>query len=166
MEVTGVKGASMIGKMKRMLGILFLVLCLGFMGVVTASATEIAESDLETNEDFAEDTTYSVLRGNNLNFGTTSINKLASNKVAISGITQCHHVCSTVYLNLTLERKVNGTYSTYKSWKFTTSNATNLDKNLTVIVPSGYYYRVRGYHAAKDGSKESVSTLTKGILVK
>ena len=159
MEVTGVKGASMIGKMKRMLGILFL-------GVVTASATEIAESDLETNEDFAEDTTYSVLRGNNLNFGTTSINKLASNKVAISGITQCHHVCSTVYLNLTLERKVNGTYSTYKSWKFTTSNATNLDKNLTVIVPSGYYYRVRGYHAAKDGSKESVSTLTKGILVK
>ena len=141
----------MIGKMKRMLGILFLVLCLGFMGVVTASATEIAESDLETNEDFAEDTTYSVLRGNNLNFGTTSINKLASNKVAISGITQCHHVCSTVYLNLTLERKVNGTYST---------------KNLTVIVPSGYYYRVRGYHAAKDGSKESVSTLTKGILVK
>ena len=156
----------MIGKMKRMLGILFLVLCLGSMGVVTASATEIAESDLETNEDFAEGTTYSVLRGNNLNFGTTSINKLASNKVAISGITQCHHVCSTVYLNLTLERKVNGTYSTYKSWKFTTSNATNLDKNLTVIVPSGYYYRVRGYHAAKDGSKESVSTLTKGILVK
>ena len=164
MEVTGVKGASMIGKMKRMLGILFLVLCLGFMGVVTASATEIAESDLETNEDFAEDTTYSVLRGNNLNFGTTSINKLASNKVAISGITQCHHVCSTVYLNLTLERKVNGTYSTYKSWKFTTSNATNLDKNLTVIVPSGYYYRVRGYHAAKDGSKESVSTLTLSLI--
>ena len=143
MEVTGVKGASMIGKMKRVLGILFLVLCLGSI-----------------------DTTYSMLRGNNLNFGTTAINKLASNKVAISGITQCHHVCSTVYLTLTLERKVKGTYSTYKSWEFTASNATNLDKNLTVLVPSGYYYRVRGYHAAKDGSKESVSTLTKGVLVK
>ena len=41
MEVTGVKGASMIGKMKRVLGILFLVLCLGSIGVVTASAGEI-----------------------------------------------------------------------------------------------------------------------------
>lgn len=166
MEVTEVKGASMIGKMKRMLGILFLVLCLGGMGAVTVSAAEIADSDLETDEDYAEDTTYSVLRGNNLNFGTTSINKLASNKVAISGVTQCHHVCSTVYLTLTLERKVDGTYSAYKSWEFTSSNATNLTKSLTVLVPRGYYYRVRGYHAAKDGSKESVRTLTKGVLVK
>ena len=149
-----------------MLGILFLVLCLGSMGAVTVSAAEIADSDLETDEDYAEDTTYSVLRGNNLNFGTTSINKLASNKVAISGVTQCHHVCSTVYLTLTLERKVDGTYSAYKSWEFTSSNATNLTKSLTVLVPSGYYYRVRGYHAAKDGSKESVRTLTKGVLVK
>lgn len=45
-------------------------------------------------------------------------------------------------------------------------NATNLVKDITVIVPSGYYYRVRGYHAAKDGSKESTTTLTSGILVK
>lgn len=166
MEITGVKGASMIGKMKRMLGILFLVLCLGAIGIVTASAAEIADGNLETEEDFAEDTTYSVLRGNNLNFGTTTINKLASNKVAVAGVTQCHHVCDTVYLTLTLERKVDGTYSPYKNWKFTSSNATNLTKSLTVLVPSGYYYRVRGYHAAKDGSKESVRTLTKGVLVK
>lgn len=166
MEVTGVKGASMIGKMKRMLGILFLVLCLGGMGAVTVSAAEITDNDLETDEDYAEDTAYSVLRGNNLNFGTTSITKVASNKVAISGVTQCHHVCGKVYLTLTLERKVNGTYSAYKTWDYTASNATNLAKSLNVLVPSGSYYRVRGYHAAKDGSKESVSTLTKGILVK
>ena len=166
MEVTGVKGASMIRKMKKVLGILFLVLCFGCMGVVTVSATEIIDNDLETDEDYAEDTTYSMLRGNNLNFGTTAINKLASNKVAISGVTQCHHACSTVYLTLKLERKVDGVYSVYKTWEFTSSNATNLTKSLTVLVPSGYYYRVRGYHAAKDGSKESVKTLTKGVLVK
>lgn len=156
----------MIRKMKKVLGILFLVLCFGCMGVVTVSATEIIDNDLETDEDYAEDTTYSMLRGNNLNFGTTAINKLASNKVAISGVTQCHHACSTVYLTLKLERKVDGVYSVYKTWEFTSSNATNLTKSLTVLVPSGYYYRVRGYHAAKDGSKESVRTLTKGVLVK
>ena len=121
---------------------------------------------METEADFAEDTTYSVLRGNNLNFGTTTVKKLASNKVLVSGITQCHHNCATVYLNLYLERKVNGTYSTYKNWTFTASNVSNLTKDITVIVPKGYYYRVRGYHAAKDGSKESVRTVTKGVLVK
>ena len=42
MEVTGAKGESMIGKLKRVLGILFLVLCLGSISVVTASAAEIA----------------------------------------------------------------------------------------------------------------------------
>ena len=92
-----------------------------------------------------------MLRGTNLNYGTTKVSKLASNKVGVSGITQCHHACDTVYLELYLERKVNGSYSVYKSWSFTTNNATHLTKSLKVIVPSGYYYRVRGYHAAKEG---------------
>ena len=157
--------------MKRKIGkiiwTLFLVICLSMsMGLVTTLADELEITDLETNEDYSEDTVYSMLRGNNLSFGTTTVKKVASNKVGVSGITQCHHNCATVYLTLYLERKVNGTYSTYKSWTFTASNVSNLVKDLTVIVPSGYYYRVRGYHAAKDGSKESVNTVTKGVLVK
>ena len=67
--------------------------------------------ETDTDADYAEDTTYSVLRGNNLNLGNLSIKKLASNKVIISGLTQCHHSCDIVYLNMYLERKVNGTYS-------------------------------------------------------
>lgn len=58
-------------------------------------------------------------------------------------------------------------YSTYKSWDFTKNNDTSLSQSINVIVPSGYYYRVRGYHAAKEGGvKESTTTLTNGILVK
>ena len=57
-------------------------------------------------------------------------------------------------------------YSAYKTWSFTASNVSNLTKDINVIVPSGYYYRVRGYHAAKDGSKEVIRTVTKGVLVK
>ncbi len=150
---------------KKLLAIICLIVCFSLTNIIPVMAEELI-TDLETEDDFSEDTAYSVLRGNNLNFGTTTVKKLASNKVAVSGITQCHHECDTVYLNLYLERKVNGTYSTYKSWKFTSSNASNLTKDITVIVPSGYYYRVRGYHAAKDGSKESLTTLTKGVLVK
>ncbi len=154
-------------KLKKIIGTLLMTAVLGIISVTPASAANILEeTTTETDLDYAEDTTYSVLRGNNLNFGTTSIEKVASNKVGISAITQCHHTCDKVYLEVYLERKVNGTYSTYKSWSFTANSATKLVKDITVIVPSGYYYRVRGYHAAKDGSKESTTTLTSGVLIK
>ena len=151
--------------MKKITRIICLIVCQCLMIFVPVMVQEVVD-DIETDADFAEDTTYSVLRGNNLNYGTTRIKKLASNKVGISGITQCHHSCSKVYLSISLERKVNGTYSTYKNWDFTASNVSNLTRDITVIVPKGYYYRVRGYHAAKDGSKESVTTLTSGVLIK
>lgn len=121
----------------------------------------------ETTEDFAEDTSYSLLRGTNLNFDSVKIKKIASNEIAIYGLTQCHKKCSKVYLYLYLERKVNGSYGTYKYWEFTGNNTTNLQRTLDVAVPSGTYYRVRGYHAASNGGlKESTSTLTQGIMVK
>lgn len=120
----------------------------------------------ETTEDHAEDTSYSLLKGNNLNYGNVKVQRISSNEIGIHGLTQCHHACDTVYLSLYLERKVNGSYGTYKYWEFTADNVTSLSKELVVIVPSGTYYRVRGYHAAKDGSKESTSTLTQGIMIK
>ena len=156
-------------KMKKIISRLILVCCCSMLFAVPAMAESLSDDfsvETDTEADYAEDTTYSVLRGNNLNFGTTTIKKLASNKVIITGITQCHHVCAKVYLDVYLERKVNGTYSTYKSWNFNASKASKLVKDITVIVPRGYYYRVRGYHAAKDGSKESTTTLTNGVLVK
>ena len=161
------KGVAVKRELKRILLLLGVVISCFTMNVsVFAEDMDITISDEETDEDYSEDTAYSMLRGNNLNSGTTKIKKIASNKVNVYGLTQCHHACNTVYLTISLERKVNGVYTTYKSWDFTASNVTHLSKSINVIVPSGYYYRVRGYHAAKDGSKESVQTLTKGVLVK
>lgn len=124
-------------------------------------------TDEETTEDFAEDTNYSLLRSTNLSLGTVKIKRIASNEIVIYGLTQCHKVCSKVYMTLALERKVNGSYGTYKIWEFTGSNASYLEREIDVAVPSGTYYRVRGYHAASNGGlKESTSTLTSGIMVK
>lgn len=136
------------------------------MGSASVYADSLLDTVAETTDDYAEDTNYSILRGNNLNFGNVKIQKVSSNEIAIYGLTQCHHACDEVYLYLYLERKVNGSYGTYKYWKFETTNATSLSRTIDVAVPSGTYYRVRGYHAAKDGSKESTSTLTQGIMVK
>lgn len=149
--------------------VMILACMLAVLSVMPVSAASLLEevTPLETEADFAEDTSYSLLRGNNLSFGTTQIKKLASNKINVYGLTQGHRLCDTMYLSLYLERKVNGVYSTYKSWDFTKNNVTALDQSINVIVPSGYYYRVRGYHAAKAGGvKESTTTLTSGILVK
>lgn len=121
----------------------------------------------ETTEDYAEDISYSYLRGTNLNFGSLKIQKIASNEISIYGLTQCHKSVAKYICIYIWSCKVNGSYGTYKYWKFTGDNATHLEKELDVAVPSGTYYRVRGYHAASNGGlKESTSTLTSGIMVK
>lgn len=144
-----------------------LVLMMGVTPVLAEPISIMDEvTEMETDADYAEDTSYSILKGNNLNYGTVKIAELSSNEVSIYGLTQGHHVCDTVYLNLYLERKIDGSYATYKAWRFTANNATSLSRTIEVIVPSGTYYRVRGYHACQDGSKESTSTLTQGVMIK
>ena len=165
-----------MSKRKKLLGLLMAVgLSVGMsvtpvMAETTSILDEITEEELtdeETTEDYSEDTSYSVLRGTNLNLGTVKIQRVNSGELAIFGLTQCHKKCAKVYLSLFLERKVNGSYSTYKYWEFTGKNATSLSRTIDVIVPSGTYYRVRGYHAASNGGlKESTSTLTQGIMIK
>ena len=165
-----------MSRRKKLLGLLMAVgLSVGMsvtpvLAETTSILDEIADEELtdeETTEDFSEDTSYSVLRGTNLNFGNVKIQKVDSDELAIYGVTQCHKKCSKLYLSLYLERKVNGSYSTYTYWNFTANNATSLGRTIDVIVPSGTYYRVRGYHAASNnGLKESTSTLTQGIMIK
>ena len=136
---------------------------------VYADTTSILDeiTDEETTEDWAEDTSTILARSSNLSFGNVKIQRVASNEIVIYGLTACHKKCSKVYLSLYLERKVNGSCGTYKYWNFTANNADKLDKEIDVAVPSGTYYRVRGYHAASNaGVKESTSTLTSGIMVK
>ena len=156
---------------KKLLGLLMAIGLSVGMSVtpVLAETTSILDeiTDEETTEDFSEDTEYYPARSTNLNFGTVKIQKVNSGELAIYGLTQCHKKCSKVYLSLFLERKVNGSYSTYKVWEFTGKNVTSLSRTIDVIVPSGTYSRVRGYHAASnDGLKESASTLTQGIMIK
>ena len=149
-----------MSRRKKLLGLLMAVgLSVGMsvtpvLAETTSILDEIADEEL-TDEETTE------------NFGNVKIQKVDSDELAIYGVTQCHKKCSKLYLSLYLERKVNGSYSTYKYWNFTANNATSLGRTIDVIVPSGTYYRVRGYHAASNnGLKESTSTLTQGIMIK
>ena len=138
---------------------------------VSTQATEIDLADplgTETDADYAEDISYStsLARSSHLNCGVSTIKRLSSNEVSITSTTQGHHECDKLWLDMYLERKVDGVYSTYKYWNFTALNSTSLTRSMNVIVPSGSYYRLRAYHAAKEGTtKESTTTRTQGILV-
>lgn len=139
------------------------------MGVSTQAADLTDPLGTETDADYSEDISYStsLARSNHLNCGVSTISRLSSNEVNITSTTQGHHECDKLWLNMYLERKVDGVYSTYKYWEFTALNSTSLSRSMNVIVPSGYYYRLRAYHAAKEGTtKESTTTRTQGILVK
>lgn len=145
------------------------ILCTMLLSSTTVYATSILNEIMEGESDeiYSEDTEYNLLRGSHLSYGNARLTKLSANSISVYGLTQCHHFCDNVYLSLYLERKVNGSYGTYKYWTYNTTDASSLSKSLVVSVPSGYYYRIRGYHAASDAgsSKESTSTLTDGIYV-
>jgi hypothetical protein len=161
-------------KIRQMLkiGILSATMLFAAAAPVTAHAEETDTlrwenfTEEETTEDSAEDTVYALLRGSYLNSGQVKITKLSSYKVHVYGMTLCARQTSDVYLTMALERKVNSSYSTYQIWDFSANNVTSLIKGIDVSVPSGYYYRLRGFHAAIDGTtKESVNSLTSGIWV-
>lgn len=130
---------------------------------------EIEWEDMESEDiagDYAEDTEYSRTRGNHLNYGNSTITKLGINKIGVSGMTMAHHTCDKLRLYLYIERKTSSNYGTYKDLSSSVSNDYSLYRSYTVLVPSGYYYRIRGYHSAyDDGTNESVQTLTNGIYI-
>lgn len=116
--------------------------------------------------DYAEDIEYGKARGEIFNYGSVTIKKQASNKVSIAGNTMAHKTCDKLLLYMYLERKVGGTYTVYKNWQYSNTNAYELSRGLTLLVPSGYYYRLRGYHVASKGDiRESRTTLTDGIYI-
>ena len=85
------KGGRKINRWKRQLGIGILAGIIMFMmgtSSVLVQASSILEEVTETTADYAEDTNYSLLRGAHLNLGTVKIQKIASNEIAIYGLTQ------------------------------------------------------------------------------
>lgn len=137
-----------------------------------------AESDLEeiivpsyhtTTETETEvsATSQVLVRGAYLASGTVKLGVNGGGSINIYGSTSAHSVCDMLYLNIYLERSTNGTsWSPYDSWSYTKANGSTLSKSFSITVPTGYYYRLCGYHAAKEGStKESTSSSTGGKYV-
>lgn len=118
----------------------------------TATETEVSDS------------AYVLQKGAYLADGTVKLVDKGNGKISIYGSTTGYQSCDKAYLDIYLERSTNGkNFNSYLSWEYTASNVGSLSKSFTKSVPKGYYYRLRGYHAMKEGGvKESTSTVTSG----
>lgn len=129
---------------------------------------QIVDGSLLTDKTEVEDTVMKLTRGNILNKGTTKCTNAGDSKVTVSGLTVAHVVCDKLYLSLSLDQydSNNKSWSSYEIWSLTKENASIFLDSYTVDVDPGYYYRVRGVHAAEKGETyESVETCTDGIMI-
>ena len=107
-------------------------------------------------------------RNGHLDFGEISLTKLSPTRASIFGTTQAYHTCPKLYLDLYVDKynTQTGKWSQWRYWEFSAENADHLDKSLEIIVQSGYYYSVRGYHTCIHGDvQETAETVTDGLYI-
>ncbi len=127
---------------------------------------QIIDGSTLTNEKQAEDNVFNVKKGTDFYQGGAKISVLSKNSINAFGYTFAYHDCDSIDLYLYIEKLVGNSWQSYKSFKFTDENVSTLSKSITLQVPSGYSYRLRGYHRTyNDGRQESASTVTEGVYV-
>lgn len=125
-----------------------------------ATAEEVFEYEIVPEDDGP------MLLGIYLASGRMAISNLGNGKAYLLGRTTATSTCDKVEVAIYLQQYKNGCWNSYKNWNYSTSNVAILTKTLTVSVPKGYYYRIKGYHAITKGSThESCMTYTNGIKI-
>lgn len=157
----------------KVLAGLLAVMVIGTMNsaeVVKADAVDDIDQIIHTStwsdETQAEDIVTNVKRGTDFYQGGAKISVLSSNSINVYGHTFAYHDCDSIDLVIYVDKLVGNTWKLYKSFSFTENNVSIVSKSVTMTVPSGYKYRMRGYHRTyNDGRQESSSTVTDGVYV-
>ena len=104
--------------------------------------------------------------GTYLSNGVSGINDKGGGVVYVSGQTNCYRTSDKVQVNLYLEKLSNGGWSTIQTHSNVAYNTYKVNASVNFYVSKGYYFRVRGTHAAKKGTTlESCTTCTSAIYI-
>ena len=148
--------------MKKRILTLFLALMICFGGIINWKVEVHAENTGE-NIELSEIMTEDALVGHAENQtwgvyfsdGYSIINKISSTKIGAGGVTNANVKC-TVKVNAIVEkRNSSGSWERVTSWSVTNQNAYSAIASKSIIVSSGYYYRVRSHHYAGSDSATS-----------
>lgn len=94
--------------------------------------------------------------------GCSIINKISSTKIGAGGVTNANVKCE-VSVTTIVERKTSTGWARVTSWTQTNENAFSAMVSKSLIVGTGYYYRVRcAHYAATDVSSSSTDALWMG----
>lgn len=152
--------------MRKRLIALFMAFLFSVTGMLTTNVDVKAEdageevdiSFLLTDDaliGYAQNQTWGVY----LAEGYSILNDAGGGKIGWGGVTNAAKRC-TVSMNANVERKVNGSWVHVTSFTQTNQNALTASVSRTLLVASGYYYRVRGVHrASTDTSSSCTSSL-------
>lgn len=162
---------------KLLSGMVFMALALIFCSEtdVRAEVLVVAEANVESHSrsildgvEVVSDTEYMRARYGHLNYGFVELRKVSPTRVKISATTQAHHICPQISTDIYVDKYDTNTetWSQWRYWEYSTTDSQHLTKNMEIIVPSGYYYSVRGYHTCIHGNvMETAETMTDGLYV-
>lgn len=157
---------KMLRKLKKLIPVVALAICLSFTTAVYAEEVVVDGSrltyDTETTGEY-----QNVLRGAILASGRVTLTNKGNGKINCYGSTTCLRICDRVELEIYLERSSGGGWSSYRNWQYSTTNDSILSRSNTITVPGGYYYRLQGYYACEKAGygRESNSSFTDGIWI-
>jgi len=128
------------------------------------AAEQIVDGSYLTDDEESVGEAVLVMRGEDLQAGTSKVSKSSSTTIAAGGTTTADHVVSKVGVAVAVERLKVGSssWSFYTSWEKEKTNASYVTSSKTLTVAKGYYYRVRCLHWAN--SDVSTSS-TSGVLL-
>ena len=128
---------------------------------------EVVDGSVLTDDQEAEETVYSRMRGAYLAVGRCGIQSDGNHKITVNGRTDCYVRCDEVKLTLVVEQLAGDYWKTYKVIGTKTAyNNYEVSKEKQLTVAGGHYYRVKSAHVAIKG--DTVETLggdTSGIWV-
>lgn len=130
--------------------------------------TEKVERSLLNNIDAVSDIEYTRARNGHLNYGSIELIKVSPTRARILATTQAHHVCPEIWLDIYLDRydAETDTWNQLRYWEYSTTNSQHLTKAMEIVVLSGYYYSIRGYHSCRHGNvMETAETMTDGLYI-
>jgi len=150
---------------KRWLSVVCVMAILLSLSVINVRASEqMVDGSYLTNDTESVGEAVLVMRGEDLQVGTSKVSKSSSTSIAAGGTTGAKHVVDEVGVVVIVERLKVGTSSWlyYRTWENVKYDTAYVSSSKRLTVPTGYYYRVRCRHWAN--SDVSTSS-TSGVLL-
>ena len=157
-------------KLQKIILLLVVFLLCGLSSVAKGADEQlglVVDGSLLTDRQEVSTDTRSNARGTYLSYGSATLSNLGNHVVNMWGSTTCYKTSDQVKVTLSLQRLVNGSWTTIKTLNTKIAYNTNyVSKSQDVTVTGGYYYRIKGTHTAVKGKTvETTSSSTDGLWI-